>query len=249
MGYFAAMTRQTGITFGGPPPRPAPAARGVEVIESRTAELLAAPSNSPAPVLSAQAWKSSEMISETRVGSSGIGAALVREERHGLANPNQRVEILRGELASVHEFVVNVDATVLDVNSQRDQKAPARSSPPAELNSEPSTGKADDQHEQSREQARPTMADVRSWVAEPLKQLAELQALEAVPSRPLPVSDTSAGESVEPPREVYTLEIGSLEIVMDSPSVSQPHPQLQAAAPVERSGARWNEASRHYLRF
>jgi hypothetical protein len=188
-------------------------------------------------------------MSETRVGFSRIGAARVCEEQHGLAKPNQIVEIPRGAPASVHEFVVNVDATVPDVNSQRDQKAPARSSPPAELNSEPSTGKADDQHEQSREQARPTMADVRAWVAEPLKQLAELQALEAVLSRPLPVSDTSAGESVEPPREIYTLEIGTLEIVMDAPPVSQPHPQLQAAVPVEQSRARWNEASRHYLRF
>ena len=249
MGYFAAMTRQTGITFGGPPARPAPAARGVEVIESRTAELLAVPSNSTAPVSSAQARNSSELISETRVGSSGIAAALVREERHWLAKPNQSVEIPSGAPASVHEFAVRVDASVPDVNSQSNQKAPARSSPPAELNSEPSKGKADDQHEQSREQARPTMADVRAWVAEPLKQLAELQALEAVPSRPLLVPDTSARESVEPPREIYTLEIGTLEIVMDAPPVSQPHPQLQAAAPVEQSRARWNEASRHYLRF
>jgi hypothetical protein len=135
------------------------------------------------------------------------------------------------------------------VKLKSDQKVPESALPTVEMNSKPSPEKAGDQQQASRGQARPTMAEVRAWVAEPLKQFAELQAQQTATERPVLAPEIDARESVERPREAYSLEIGTLEIVMDAPPASPPHPRPQVVAPAEQPRTQWNRASRHYLRF
>jgi hypothetical protein len=248
MGYFAAMTRQTGITFGVAPQSPVPPVRRIDESESRTAEEPAVASNSAMLVSSPRPMNSSHAISETRAGTAGMAAPHAWEDRREFTNSSHIVEVPRAESASGREFLVAVNTTVPAVNSS-DHNLPKPPLPSVEINSKPSPDKAGDQQEASRGQARPTMAEVRAWVAEPLKQLAELQARQTVPERPVLAPEIDAGESVERPREAYSLEIGTLEIVMDAPSVSPPHPRPQVAAPAEQPRAQWNRASRHYLRF
>jgi hypothetical protein len=135
------------------------------------------------------------------------------------------------------------------VKFKSDQNVEGPASPTVEMRSKASPEKAGDQQETSRGQERPTMAEVRAWVAEPLKQFAELQAQQTAPERPVLAPEIDARESVESPREAYSLEIGTLEIVMDAALACPPHPRPQVAAPAEQSRTQWNCPSRHYLRF
>ena len=248
MGYFAAMTRQTGITFGGALQMPLPTVRRIDMSESRTAEVSVAASNSTAILSLPQPMNSSHVISETRVGSPRMAAPRSWEDQREFTNPSHIVDVPTGESESGREFLIAVNTTVPAMNSS-DQKLPEPALSPVEINPKSSPEKAGDQQESSREQAWPTMAEVRAWAAEPLKQLAELQARQTVPERPVLAPEIDAGESVERPREAYSLEIGTLEIVMDAPSVSLPHPRPQVTAPAEQPRTQWNRASRHYLRF
>jgi hypothetical protein len=249
MGYFAAMTRQTGITFGSAPQNPVPAVRRIDVSESRTTEVSAAASNSAAVPSLPQPMNSSHVISETRVGSTCMSAPRSWEDRREFTNPSHIVEVPSGESESGREFIVTVNTLDPSVKLKSDQKVPEPALPTVEMNSKPSPEKAGDQQEASRGQARPTMAEVRAWVAEPLKQLAELQARQIAPERPVLTPEIDARESVERQLEAYSLEIGTLEIVIDAPPASHPHPRPQVAAPAEQPRAQWNRASRHYLRF
>jgi len=249
MGYFAAMTRQTGITFGGAPQNPVPAVRRIDVSESRTAEVSADAHNSAAVLSLPQPMNSSHVISEMRVGSPRMAAPRSWDDQGEFTNPSHIVEVPRGESESGREFLVAVNTIVPAVKLKSDQKVPEPALPTVEMSSKPSPEKAGDQQEASRGQARPTMAEVRAWVAEPLKQLAELQARQTAPERPVLAPEIDSRESVERPREAYSLEIGTLEIVIDAPPASPPHPRPQVAAPSEQPRAQWNRASRHYLRF
>jgi hypothetical protein len=249
MGYFAAMTRQTGISFGGAPQNPVPAVRRIDVSESRTAEVSVAASNSAAVLSLPQPISSSHVISETRVSSPHLAAPRSWEDQREFTNPSHIVEVPRGESESGREFLVAVNTIVPALKLKSDQKVPEPALPTVEMSSKPSPEKAGDQQETSRGQERPTMAEVRAWVAEPLKQLAELQARQTAPERPVLAPEIDARESVERPREAYSLEIGTLEIVMDAPPACPPHPRPRVAAPAEQARTQWNRPSRHYLRF
>jgi hypothetical protein len=248
MGYFAAMTRQTGIVFRGAPITPARATTGIELSESRTAEPLAAPRNSAEPAPLAQSRTSVYAMPETPVRPTEIVATRVWEEPHLLSRPTPTVE-QRDAATSIREFTLDAETATPVGNSKRDQKGLVQTLSAAGPTPQPSPGKAGDQRETSRDELRPTMADVLAWVAEPLKQISERQALEAVPLRPPPAPEIHARERVEPSGEVHTLEIGTIEIVMDAPPPVSPSSRSQTVAPTEQSGTQWNRASRHYLRF
>lgn len=248
MGYFGAMTRQTGIVFGGATTRPVRATPGIELSESRTAEPPTVPGNSAEPAALAQSRTPGYAIPEPRVRQTEIAATRVWEAPHLLSRPTQMLEANNGAATGVPEFVLDVDTAMPGVNPGNDRETPARPLSAALL-PEPSPGKTGDQPETSREPRHPTMAEVRAWVAEPLKELSERHAMETVPLRPLPVPEISAREHIEPSREVYALEIGTIEIVLDAPPVPSPPPRAPVAAPAEQSGTQWNRASRHYLRF
>jgi hypothetical protein len=178
--------------------------------------------------------------------AAATAAGRAGENPHSLSRPSQIVEVPVVSTTIIREIVLDADTSRSDANSK--SEPPTSLSPPV-LASELSLGKAEDKPDRGRDKEGPTMAEVRAWVAEPLQQLAELQALQAIPSRPLPAQESSAREPVEPSREVYALEIGTMEIVLDSPSASSPPPRSQVAAPAEPSDAQRNRASRHYLRF
>jgi hypothetical protein len=171
------------------------------------------------------------------------------EDQREFTNPSHIAEVPRGESESGREFLAAVNTIVPAVKLKSDQNVAEPALPTVEMNSKPSPEKAGDQQETSRGQVPPTMAEVRAWVAEPLKQLADLQARQTAPQRPALAPEIDAHESVERPREAYSLEIGTLEIVMDAPPASPPHPRPQVDAPAEQPRAQWNRVSRHYLRF
>jgi hypothetical protein len=99
------------------------------------------------------------------------------------------------------------------------------------------------------EKELPTLADVRAWVAQPQLQIAEPLAPESSPSRPPAVTRV-----VEAPtlaidrRENYSLEIGTIQILIDGPAAAAPQRPAPPDRPSEPAKPSWSRPSRHYLR-
>jgi hypothetical protein len=100
-----------------------------------------------------------------------------------------------------------------------------------------------------REKRLPTLAEVRAWTAQPVLQAAEPPVAKPSPSRPPAVSRVADAPPLAiDARENYSLEIGTIQILIDGPAEPAPKRSAMAARPSEPAQLAWSRASRHYLR-
>jgi hypothetical protein len=99
------------------------------------------------------------------------------------------------------------------------------------------------------ERRKPTLADVRAWVAQGVasalepsmaeRPLTPAQAVTRPPAAPIPVMERA---------ENYTLEIGTIQIVVEEPAVAPPQRPGPPAHPTTSAAPAWSDPSRYYLR-
>lgn len=220
MGYFASLARQSGFS---PAAKPA-TQRGLEVHLTRPAQ--PAPATPPHPVAAPQPVPASP----TRVGLAA----------HRLQLSPQ---------AAVHEYVVHTPAALDAPQSATSAQPPRATAPGAEGTPPPAVRiAAADAGPAHADRRLPTLADVQEWVSRPLVDAA------AHDTEPGPAPPHTGRADRVPPAAMpeaggtgdFTLEIGTIQIVVDQPpTLTQPVAAQRPSAPTT-SGLR--DPSRYYLR-
>jgi hypothetical protein len=265
MGYFASLMRQTGISARGAVSRPASVVRGIEVDETRIAQLPpgevvshpyysapVAPHRDAPPLLSSD---SRTALPKARARPAEAAPA----PQEAAASPGPReivVKIPSPPRTEIREYVLEQEKRAPEEVAAPNEVAPppgphtmtAAESQPASRIATVRVGKLETP-QPSGERRLPTLAEVRAWVAQPLPQAAESQAPEPAPSRPLAVTRV---DDAPPPAidrsESYNLEIDTIQILIDGPAAAAPQRSAPATRRSEPAKPSWNRASRYYLR-
>lgn len=261
MGYFSSLMRQTGIRPADTASRSPSAVRGIEVEETRVAA-----TRPPEAGLCAQA--AAVPLDHEAPPTPSLTPGTARS-----VAPMRSVETVAAPVSRdltvspARETVVEMPAPPrteireLEVEEHTPELAAADEVMPAPLQHHETATKSNAAPEieavrvgrqeapPQREKRPPTLAEVLTWVAQPARQAIEPPVAEPAPWRPLPISPVTDVPSLAiDTREKYSLEIGTIQILIDGPPESAPQRSAMAARSSEPAHVPWGRASRHYLR-
>ncbi len=272
MGYFASLLRQTGIRTGSIASPPAASVNGLEVSETRPVEparapitdsaapeTRRAPDRQPAPTPApegplrlAPAPPPSTWVAPTPPGQP----IPPPEARPATSGPEVILEtafLSPPEVPTPTEVpagfpVARPDPTPIAVVAQASPQMAATPSLAESASGSVEQGKQTPEAPQPT--GRPTLAEVRAWVAQPILGTAEPRRPESPAAPPWTAVSTMPpvhDDSGHP--EAFTLEIGTIQIVVDGPTTQEAPRPAAAARPAPPQRPETERASRHYLRL
>jgi hypothetical protein len=254
--------RQTGITAGNAVSEPTSVARGIELDETLFVErpLAEAGTDRSPPTLvphrdSPQVYLPAPRSVAAQLQTREIPAPAVLPDATAPLVPSEIVvEIPASSRTETREYASEAEKRTQELVAPTEVMPPPRPHFVAATEPQLESGFAavrvekPEISQQAPEKKLPTLADVRAWVARPLLQTAEPSATEP-PSRP-PAVTRVVGPSTPTTdhRENYSLEIGTIQILIDGPAAPAPQRPAPPDPPSEPAKPSWGRASRHYLR-
>jgi len=263
MGYFTSLIRHTGISVGSVVSRPAPVVSGIEMDETRGAEppSVEARSHPLPPTVEPHRDLPSIQLPAPRFAATEppahpVAAPATPQDTTASPAPGEIFEAISAPpRTEIREYTVEVEKQTLEVVASNEIVLPTRPHRVTATEIQPvpeipvvRVGKREAPRP-PHEKELPTLADVRAWVAQPQLQIGEALAPESMPSRPPAVTRV-----VEAPtlaidrRENYSLEIGTIQILIDGPAAAAPQRPAPPDRPSEPAKSSWSRPSRHYLR-
>lgn len=269
MGYFASLLRQTGIQVGPPASRPAAAVKSLEHEETRQAE--------PPPPQAFSVSESPHAAGPPRDPLPRAAAATPPAPAPGptpadppppaaMSGPPAQVEAVPSTREVIVETITSAPAQVPSAVAGAPERAAKTEAPapptfetrprtataiptlPASAKLAPAAGEPEVPRP-SRGPRLPTFADVRAWVAQPIPELGEVERDDSrlVP-RPEVSRASHLGKLGADRSDAFTLEIGTIQVLMDGPAVSEAPLRAAPSRPSTPSKLPSERASRHYLR-
>lgn len=237
MGYFASLITHSGL-------RQTPPIRGRRVLALERDEFRTAAPASPT-------FRVQTPLPTSLPGRAITDPSISSSKR--FLTPDSAIEqpsITRSAIHRPLSLETDLPANILSPEFSRSEVVPASGGPVASF-----VAPASDEQAAIRigphasDPARParpvTLEDVRTWVAAPLRDDAD------APGHPLtPKSaDTRVAlqENARKTQEISSIEIGTIQIVVEEPRLHPPPPARQQRA-AEPSSTSWTLPSRHYVR-